>query len=303
MATPQRHTRTRSSANARNRLLERLPVSETTRRLAGISTAVLEGGEGPPIILLHGPGEYGAKWLRVIPGLVEFHRVIAPDLPGHGTSVVTDDDLDTERVMLWLSELIDATCDEPPVLVGQILGGAIAARFACSHSSRISRLVLVDSLGLTAFEPDPSFGQALRAFMEAPSDSTHDRLWSKCAFDLDRMRQGMGDDWERVKAYNLDRAFDTSLRPAQHDLMGHFGMAAIPREELSRISVPMSLIWGRHDLATSLEVAEQVAKRHGWPLQVIERAADDPPMEQPKAFVEALRSAIGEGGTGASKEA
>ena len=54
--------------------------------LAGIETSVLEGGEGSPIVLLHGPGEFAGKWLRVLPDLVETHRVIAPDLPAHGDS-------------------------------------------------------------------------------------------------------------------------------------------------------------------------------------------------------------------------
>jgi len=293
MSNLRKHPSTRSSSNVRARLLERLPLSESTLQLAGIDTAVLQGGEGPPLILLHGPGEYAAKWLRVIPELVKTHHVIAPDLPGHGVSVVAAADLDVERTMLWLSDLIDATCDEPPILVGQLLGGAIAARFACSHGGRIGRLILVDAFGLAAFDPEPAFGRALAAFGEAPSADTHDHLWSKCAFDLPRLQQRMGDEWERVKAYNLDRAFDATLAPAQHALMGHFGMEAIPEQQLSRISTPTSLIWGRHDLATSLAVAERAAQRYGWALYVIDNAGDDPPMEQPEAFIEALRAAIG----------
>lgn len=278
----------RSQLDARSQVLEGLPVSESTRRLAGISTAVLEGGDGPPMVLLHGPGEYAAKWRRVIPALVRSHRVIVPDLPGHGISFAAPDRLDVDTVMLWLSELIDATCEEPPVLVGQIVGGAIAARFASHHSDRIRRLVLVDSLGLSAFDPAPEFGQALMGFIQDPTEASHDHLWSKCAFDFDRLRADMGDQWDRVKAYNLDRAADASLGPAQHVLMESFGMPPIPDRELSRISVPTFLIWGRHDLATSLSVAEAAAARYGWPLQVIEGAADDPPIEQPEAFVDAL---------------
>ena len=57
--------------------------------LAGVSTAVLEGGDGPPMLLLHGPGEFAAGWLPVFPDLVPTHRVIAPDLPGHGASTWT----------------------------------------------------------------------------------------------------------------------------------------------------------------------------------------------------------------------
>jgi hypothetical protein len=113
---------------ARQRMLAGLPVGERRLQLAGVSTAVLEGGEGPPVVLLHGPGEFAAKWMRVIPDLVTTHRVIAPDLPGHGTSEVTEGQLDADRIFAWLAELIERTCTSPPALVGHLLGGAIAAR-------------------------------------------------------------------------------------------------------------------------------------------------------------------------------
>ena len=46
--------------------------------------------------------------------------------------------------------------------------------------------------------------------------------------------------------------------------------------------MPTTLIWGRHDLATPLRVAEAASARYGWPLHVIEDAADDPPVERPR---------------------
>ena len=77
-----------------------------------------------------------AHWMRVIPGLVATHRVIAPDLPGHGASEVTGDGrIDAARVMEWLGGLIEQSCKTPPALVGQLLGGAIAARFASDQRS------------------------------------------------------------------------------------------------------------------------------------------------------------------------
>jgi pimeloyl-ACP methyl ester carboxylesterase len=274
-------------------LLSDLPVTESRVQLAGIETAVLEGGAGPTLVLLHGPGEYAAKWLRVIPDLVTTHRVVAPDLPAHGASESPDTGLEAERVLTWLDELIERTCSSPPALVGQILGGGIAARFASRRSDRLARLVLVDALGLSPFQPAPEFGLALTEFMAGPSEDTHDGLWRRCAFDLDRMRDGMGENWEWVKAYNLDRARTASLRAGQHSLMEEFGMAAIPAEDLAQIAVSTTLIWGRHDLATDLRVAEAASSRYGWPLHVIDDAADDPPLEQPEAFLRALRMALG----------
>lgn len=277
---------------ARERLLAELPVAERRLRLNGISTAVLEGGDGPPVVLLHGPGEYAAKWLNVIPDLARTHRVIAPDLPGHGGSEVADGPLDEDRVLGWLDDLIECTCPSPPALVGQILGGALAARYAIEHGERLGNLLLVDSLGLAAFQPAADFGAALSAFVSKPTEDTHDRLWRRCAFDFDALRKRLGSRWEWIKSYNLDRARAPQLRAAQHALMAQFGMPAIPPAGLARIAAPTTLIWGRHDLATPLPVAEAASERYGWPLRVIENCADDPPMEQPEAFLEALRAAL-----------
>ena len=277
---------------ARERLLAGMPVTERRLQLAGVPTVVLEGGDGPPVVLLHGPGEHAPKWIRVIPNLTTTHRVIAPDLPGHGISPVTDGPLDADRVIAWLGELIEQTCPTPPVLVGQILGGAIAARFASAQGDRLSGLVLADALGLAPFQPTQEFGLALTNFLAQPTEDTHDRLWKQCAFDLDRMRDQMGESWEWIKAYNLDRAHASELHAAQHSLMEHFGMPAIPPTDLARITVPTTLIWGRHDLATQLRVAEAASADYGWPLHVIENAADDPPMEQPEAFLNVLRAVL-----------
>ena len=280
----------------RERLVGQLPVTERRLRLNHVSTSVLEGGDGSPIVLLHGPGEYGAKWLRVVPDLVTTHRVIAPDLPGHGTSGVMDGSVDPEDILAWLDDLIECTCPSPPALVGQLLGGAIAARYAGLRSERISSLILVDALGLAAFEPAPEFGIALTEFAADPTDETHDRLWRRCAFDLDTMRDTMGEQWEWIKAYNLDRAREPGLRATQRRLMELFGIHAISPADLARISVPTILIWGRHDLATPLWVAQTTATRFGWPLHVIENAADDPPMEQPGAFLNVLHTALATSG-------
>jgi pimeloyl-ACP methyl ester carboxylesterase len=277
------------AANARAAALAGLPVVERRLELAGISTAVLEGGSGAPLVLLHGPGEHAAKWLRVLPGLTESHRVVAPDLPGHGATDVSDRELDVARVLAWMSDLVARTCSRPPIVVGHVLGGAIAARFAARQGARIRHLVLADALGLVPFQPDPAFGKALTEFVSQPDGESHDRLWQHCAFDLDRLRDAMGGQWERLRAYTLDRAGVPGLAQAQGALMEQFGLPAIPADELRAITVPTTLVWGRHDLATPLRVAEAASERYGWPLVVIEDAADDPAMDRPDAFTDVLR--------------
>lgn len=63
-------TTTEEPTELRDRLLAGVPVTEHRLELAGIPTAVLEGGEGPPVVLLHGPGESVVKWKWVLPRLV-----------------------------------------------------------------------------------------------------------------------------------------------------------------------------------------------------------------------------------------
>jgi pimeloyl-ACP methyl ester carboxylesterase len=102
----------------------------------------------------------------------------------------------------------------------------------------------------------------------------------------------MGDLWQPFAAYNLDRARTPAVQAALMALMEQFGAPALAASELARIAVPTTLIWGRHDRATPLSIAQQASARHGWPLQVIEDANDDPPIEQPEAVLRALRVAL-----------
>jgi pimeloyl-ACP methyl ester carboxylesterase len=283
---------TPTGEEARARLLAAMPVTERRLELAGISTSVLEGGEGPPLVLLHGPGAYAAKWFTIVPQLMQSHRIVAPDLPGHGVSIVPEGAIEAGRVLDWLDALIGETCARPPALVAQLLGGAIAARFASRNSDRLRQLVLCDSLGLTTLQPAPAFGRALVQYMADPNEDTHDSLWRHCALDLGRLRARLGPSWELIKAYNIDRSGTTSLRATQQSLMEHFALPAMAPAALESIMVPVTLIWGRHNRATPLEVAETASARHGWPLHVIEDAADDPAIEQPAAFLAALGSAL-----------
>jgi pimeloyl-ACP methyl ester carboxylesterase len=212
--------------------------------------------------------------------------VVAPDLPGHGASDPTDDPLG------WLAELIDRTCQAPPVVVGHGLGGALAARLACEHPHRFAALVLVDSLGLGDFAPAPGFAIALDRFTREPNERTRDELFAQCFADLNRTRVGMGERWTALADYALERAHDPAQSAMVVAMMSRFGLAPIPAEELDRITVPTSLIWGRYDLQVLLRTAQTASARHGWPLHVIDEAGDDPALEQPFAFLRALHSAV-----------
>jgi pimeloyl-ACP methyl ester carboxylesterase len=283
---------TLSILHGRERLMDGLPMVERTIELAGISTAVLEGGSGEPVVLLHGPGEHALKWLRVIPELVRSHRVIAPDLPGHGSSAGSITEAD--QLIGWLRTLLERIGPGPVTVVGQVVGGAVAARLAATGDHRIARLVLVDTLGLAPFQPAAEFAAALGEFLARPDRQTFDGLWRYCAHDAGRLRRDMGERWEAYAEYTLELMRSPDIQASLHRIMDLFGFPAIPDDELSRIDVPTALIWGREDLATSVTVAERASARFGWPLHIVEGAADDPAMEKPDGFLQALRAVLRE---------
>lgn len=283
-----------ADSDDRAQLLASIPAVARRIDLAGTSTAVLEGGEGPPVILLHGPGETCVWWMRVIPKLVRTHRVIVPDLPGHGASRLTDRRLSPDKDLLfaWLTELIKQTCASPPVLVGHLLGGSIAARFAVQHGTLLKHLILVDSFGLGNFRPAPGFAFRLIRFMLQPTAKNYSTFLPQCIYDTDGLRRQMAEHWEPFLAYNLACANEPDHKKALTSLMKQFGIPRIPSADLARIDIPTALIWGRHDRANKLAIAEAASKRYGWPLCVIENSRDDPKLEQPEAFVNAVHTIL-----------
>ncbi|SMO37085.1 alpha/beta fold hydrolase [Fodinibius sediminis] len=271
-------------------LIDGIPATERRINLAGIDTAVLEGGDGPPVILLHGPGETSLWWMRVITRLVKTHRLIVPDLPGHGASMVSADRLRPEVINAWLSELITRTSSSRPVLAGHLLGGAMAARFAIKQGNCLDRLVLVNSFGLGTFRPAPGFVLRLIHFLIRPTRKTYRRFLPQCVYDVDELRKQMGSYWKPFLAYNLECAQNPNQKAALRTLMRQLGIPRIPPEALEKIEPPVALIWGRHDRANRLEIAKTASERYGWPLHIIENARDDPKLEQPEVFVQTLHT-------------
>lgn len=275
---------------ARELLISGLPVTERKLDINGVSTAVLEGGDGPPIVLLQ--AEFGAVWMRVIPELVLTHRVITPDLPGLGASVVSNGRIDPRGVLTWLDEFIDRTCESPPVLVGKGPAGALAARFAAEHGDSVDRLVLVDSHGLGRFRPPLGMMLGFLGVILHPTAQGLDRNFGKyCFADAGQVANVLGERYEWMTTYALDRFRSPSVRTTMRRLMPWLS-SPIPPADLDRITVPVTLIWGRQDVGVPLRVAESASARYGWPLNVIEDARDDPGLEQPHAFLAALREAL-----------
>jgi pimeloyl-ACP methyl ester carboxylesterase len=105
-------------------------------------------GSGPLVVLLHGIAGSSATWEHVIPRLTKYHKVLAPDLLGHGESSMPPGDYSLGAYANLLRDLIAVLGQERCTIVGHSLGGGVAMQFAYQYPERCERLVLVSSGGL-----------------------------------------------------------------------------------------------------------------------------------------------------------
>lgn len=116
--------------------------------LHGRSVTFAEAGEGPVLLLIHGMGGTFENWQEVVEPLSRHHKVIAPDLPGHGASGPGGGDYSIGAFAAGLRDLLFALEHKRATVVGHSLGGGIAMQFAYQFPEMVERLVLVSSGGL-----------------------------------------------------------------------------------------------------------------------------------------------------------
>jgi 2-hydroxymuconate-semialdehyde hydrolase len=271
-------------------MLAGLPV--TARRLdaGGASTALLEGGAGSPLVLLHGGIECGgAYWAPVIARLVEDHRVVVPDAPGLGESEPLAR-LDDETFGRWLRELVRLTCEERPTLVAHSLLGTMAARFAAAHSDALARLIIYAAPGVGPYRMPLGLRIAAVRFALRPNERNEERFQRFALLDRDRTRRQDPAWFDSFSAYTLSRARVPHVKRTMSGLL-KIATKRVPDAELRRIGVPVALLWGHDDRMTPLPLAEAASTRLGWPLHGVDDAAHVPHIEQPDAFVDRLTEA------------
>lgn len=117
-------------------------VQERFYDAGGVRTRVLEAGEGPTLLLLHGTGGHAETYYRNMVPLSEHFRVLAVDMVGHGFSDRPGIAYSLDDFAGHVADLLDAIGVERAHISGESLGSAVAAWFAITRPERVERLVL-----------------------------------------------------------------------------------------------------------------------------------------------------------------
>jgi 2-hydroxymuconate-semialdehyde hydrolase len=268
-------------------MLEGLTGNLRTLDVGGVATSVVEVGDGPPLLLLHGGIECGgAMWAPVLTQLARQNRVVVPDVPGLGESAPAPR-LDLDTFTHWFSGLVAQMGLEQPALVAHSLLGSLAARLAIQHSDLIGRLVLFGAPAIGPYRMPLRLRYVAIRFAIRPTRRNAERFDRFALLDADATRNRDPGWYDAFDAYTRSRATVPHVKRTMRELITS-QTKAIPDAELDRIDIPTVLLWGRHDRMVPLAIAESAAARHGWPLRVIDGAAHAPQIEQPDAFVRIL---------------
>jgi pimeloyl-ACP methyl ester carboxylesterase len=98
--------------------------------VAGISIHYYTGGEGEPLLLLHGLAGSSGTWVELLPDLVRRHRVIAVDLPGHAGSAKAPRGTSISDFAAVATAVLEAEVEGPALVAGHSFGGLVALRLA-----------------------------------------------------------------------------------------------------------------------------------------------------------------------------
>jgi 2-hydroxy-6-oxonona-2,4-dienedioate hydrolase len=256
--------------------------------ICGIRTVYYERGSGPPLVLVHGMFGDFADWETVLEPLAGGFRVVAPDLPGFGASAKPDAAYDTEFFLNWLRGFLDALNIERTVLVGNSFGGEIAVLFALAHPERVQRLVLASSGGLRFYsEAERSEIQSKFSVENFKALTPAIHAWMFGAIFAEK-----GAAWKRY--------LEKQNRKLLRDDFGDYAVALYRsittafslyfEEELTRLRIPVLLVWGDRDVVFPMPLAERaLGLLPNGELVILEGAGHAPQLENPEEFVAALQ--------------
>lgn len=257
-------------------LLETASVASRHVRLdTGEQVHVLEAGDGPPLVLLHGSGVGAWFFLPLLRELKGF-RVIAPDRPTQGLSDPIDLPLAAyhEPLIGWLDRLLDALELDSVALLGHSAGGVLALRYALAHRSRVERLVLIGPPGL----PKTRCPLPYRLMATPGVGELISRIAPPSPKSMLRFAKFMGEEETLAKHPQLVDLFVAAAKDelaasgttaevraliSPFALLSPYGFrrrSRVREDELNRLTVPTLLAWGDREPLGELAVARAVTE-------------------------------------------
>jgi pimeloyl-ACP methyl ester carboxylesterase len=250
------------------------------------------GGDGPAVVLVHGYAGTAANFSVLAPLLARSHRVLAPDLPGHGGSSALPAAPNLAGFADRVAAILEHEGAAPATVVGHSMGGVVALRLAARRPELVRAVVLAAAAGISTSR------RAAEVFLSVVSVL-------RPARQLARRRHAIARS-PRLKALVFDRlsTSDGAALPEEAALGFLAGSRlhtdlvaparALVREDVAldieRLRCPALVLWGARDRQVPIDDAFAYARRLDAPLRVIADCGHLLVGERPDACADAITS-------------
>ena len=241
---------------------------------AGSRIHLLEKGDGPPLVLLHGTTASAGQFMPLFNEL-DVVRALAPDRPGHGLSdpINLTRDRFRDAVVEWLDQLLDTLDVDTPALLGHSGGGIWALWYALARPDRVQRLVLIAPPAL----PGTRCPLPIRLMATPGVGELISRLAPPSPKSVRRFAKFMGEQQTLARHPELIDLFvatgrnPTADRVAREELRalaspfalvspsGFRRRARVRPDELRQLRTPTLVIWGTNEPLGNAAVAQALS--------------------------------------------
>jgi 3-oxoadipate enol-lactonase len=270
------------------------PFEERFGEIQGSRLRYFVGGEGDPLVLVHGLGGGAANWGELASPLARRRRVLVPDLPGHGGSDALPAAPTLAAYADRVVKLFELEGMAPAPIVGHSFGGTVALRAAIRRPELVSGVVLAAGAGIS------SGRRMAQATLFASGIVRPGRLAARFRRQIARSaaaRRLVFGGWGVTDPDSLPaRAVEGFLAPQEvHTDTWSAGRALVledPRTELDLVRCPCLVLWGARDATVPLADGFEYARRLRAPLRVIADCGHLLIAEQPEACLDAIEALL-----------
>jgi pimeloyl-ACP methyl ester carboxylesterase len=246
-------------------------LEERIAEIKGVRMRYFIGGEGPPLLLVHGLGGAASNWTELVPLLARRHRLLVPDLPGHGGSSALPAVSGLEPFADRVALVAERERMLPAPVVGHSLGGMVVLRLALGRPADVQAVVLAGAAGLSIGNV---WGRELLSLFTTVRPGrlaaryrgwvTRSPLLRRLVFGVVSVADPVALTEEAVEGFLAAQLLHTDVDSAWQALRRDD-----PRQELEHVRCPVLVLWGAEDVQLPLDDAFEYTRRLRARLRVI----------------------------------
>jgi 2-hydroxy-6-oxonona-2,4-dienedioate hydrolase len=271
-----------------------IPFEHSFRDVKGIRTRLVSAGSGEPVIFLHGTGGHAEAFMRNFKRHAQHFRTISMDMIGHGYTDAPDIEYGMDTFVEHLHDVVLALGYDKVSVVGESLGGMVAAHFAIRYPQLARRIVMNTGVLMTRTEADlKGLRDMLERTRKATGELTKEAVRSRLAWL-------MHDPEVNVTQELVDIRYGIYSQPGRAKIMARISQMVVNGvhdeswvrkysnpEDLRRVQCPALIIWSKYNPSLQLEnAAKALPYLRDGRMVVMEHSSHWPQWEEAERYDE-----------------